>query len=92
MVATIANAILAAVPDPGQGSAPPGADKLLLLLKWGAYIALFACVGGVIYAGVKMIGSHQGGRGGGEHAMGLVWVFAACIIVGTASGIVTQLV
>ncbi|SDI92533.1 hypothetical protein SAMN04488693_13420, partial [Arthrobacter subterraneus] len=32
--------ILAQVPNPGGGEAPPGSEGLLTILKWAAWIAL----------------------------------------------------
>lgn len=79
------------VPNPGQGEAPPGAGKLLTLLRWAAWIALGVCVLGVIACGAMMAISHRRGDGG-EHAGRLGMVLAGCILIGAASGLVGALV
>jgi hypothetical protein len=82
---------LAAVPNPGQGEAPPGSDDILQILKWAAWIALAICVAGVIAAGAMMTIQSRRGEGG-EHAARLAWVLAGCIVIGSASGLVGALV
>lgn len=49
------------------------------------------CVLGVVIAGGSMAVAHRHG-GGGESASRLGWVAAGCVVVGSASGIVNQLV
>ena len=39
--------LLAAVPNPGHGSAPPGSNKLLTILSWTAWGVFALCVAGV---------------------------------------------
>jgi hypothetical protein len=80
-----------AVPDPGQGVAPPGSQGLLTILQWAAWIVFGLCVAGVLIAAGRMAISHnQGGYGGGESST-LVKVLAACVIAGSASAIVGAL-
>ena len=43
--------LIAAVPNPGQGSAPPGSDKLLTILRWAAWGTFAVCVAGVLLSG-----------------------------------------
>ena len=88
-VATLS--VFAQVPDPGQGKKPPGSDKLLTILQWGAWIAFGMCVLGVIVAGASMAVQHRHGSGG-EHAARLGWVAAGCVVVGSASAFVGALV
>ena len=84
--ATISS-IIAAVPDPGRGSQPPGSGGLVTIIKWAAWIGLAVCVLGVIIAGASMaIASRRGD--GGEHMSKLGWVLGGCIIIGSASGLV----
>lgn len=83
--------LLAAVPNPGQGKAPPGSTKFEDIISWAAYLALGVCVLGVIVAGAMMAISSRRGEGG-EHMSRLGWVFAGCIVVGSASGLVGALV
>ncbi|MBH1934137.1 hypothetical protein I5Q34_07480 [Streptomyces sp. AV19] len=82
---------LADVPNPGGGEKPPFGDKLLTILKWAAWTVSGACVAGVLGVAGKMALSHRNGEGG-EHAKGLAMVMGACIIAGTASGIVGALI
>ena len=53
--------VIAGVPNPGQGAAPPGSDKVTTLLSWLAWIVTALCVGGVLFAGGKMAISSQPG-------------------------------
>lgn len=83
--------LITGLPDPGRGTPPPGSDGVSTVLSWAAWIALALCVLGVIIAGAMMaLGSRRGE--GGEHAGRLGMVMAACIVIGTASGIVGALV
>ena len=74
-------------PNPGTGTAPPGMDKLFLILKWLARLVLAACVAGILIVAGQMALRHQRGEGG-QHVAGLAYVLAACVLVGAASGIV----
>ena len=78
------------VPDP-VATAPPGSDKIDTVLGWGLWVVIAAAVGGVLAVAGKMAISHRRGEGG-EHAAGLGWVLAACILMGSASGIVKAFV
>lgn len=82
--------VLAGVPDPGSGTAPPGSEGFLTILRWTAWIAFGVCVMGVILAGAMMAISSRRGEGG-EHGARLMWVFAGCIVIGSASGLVGAL-
>lgn len=83
--------LLAQVPDPGGGQAPPGSEGFTEILGWAAWIALGVCVLGVMIAGAAMaVGSRRGE--GGEHMSRLGWVLGACIIIGSASAFVSALV
>lgn len=88
--AHVATGVLAAVPDPGAGIAPPGAEKVTTIVSWVAWVAFALCVVGVIFAGAMMaVGRSRGD--GGEHASRLGWTFAGCIVIGTASALVGAL-
>lgn len=81
---------LAQVPNPGRGKQPPGFDKFALLMSWVAYIGFAVCVLGLIVCGATMAIEHRnGGSGGMGGRVGQVMI--GCIIIGTASGIVTAL-
>jgi hypothetical protein len=79
--------------NPGQGKAPPGSvtQKLQKVMDWVAWIVTSICVVGVMIVAGRMALLHRRGEGG-EHAAGLAWVAAACILVGSASAIVGSLV
>lgn len=78
--------------NPGSGKAPPHTvlTKLHTLMDWVAYIVTSLCVVGIIIVAGRMAIMHRRGEGG-EHAAGLAWVAAACILVGSASAIVGAL-
>lgn len=79
------------VPNPGGGEAPPGVgDKVVTILKWVAYLATAACVGGVLVTAAKMALAHR--RGDDTNLSQLGWVFAACILIGSASTVVGALI
>ncbi|MER7693728.1 MULTISPECIES: hypothetical protein [Streptomyces] len=79
------------VPDVGGGEAPPGAEDLLTVLKWVAWSVTALCVAGIFGVAARMAVDHSRG-GGREHARGLGFVLGACLLVGSASGIVGALV
>lgn len=80
-------ALLAAPPDPGTGTAPPGAAAITKLLQYTAWVVFAFCVAGVLISAGTMAIKHR--RGGGEEAAGgLGWVLGACIIAGSASALV----
>jgi hypothetical protein len=76
------------VPNPGIGDAPQAVkDKLLTALRLLAYIAIAACVAGVLITAIKMGINIRRGEGS-EHMVGLGLVVAACVLVGGASSFV----
>jgi hypothetical protein len=79
------------VPDVGGGEAPPGAEDLLTVLKWVAWSVTALCVAGIFSVAARMAVDHSRG-GGREHARGLGFVLGACLLIGSASGIVGALV
>ena len=92
MTLAVLHLFIAAVPNPGQGSAPPGSDKLLTILRWAAWGTFAVCVAGVLLSGGRLAISHNQGYGGGnQHAMGLVMSLIGAVIAGSAASIVTVL-
>lgn len=80
------------VPNPGQGTAPPGVGGPLdTILQWVAYIVIALAVAGILTVAGKMVISHHQGRGG-EHMTGLAYVLAGCVLIASAAGIVGALV
>ena len=79
------------VPDPGNGSTPPGFNKFTDVLGWVKWVSLGILVIAVMIAGVRM--AFGAGRGeGGEHASRIGWVLGGVIIVSGAVNIVSWFV
>jgi len=83
--------VLAAVPNVGQGTPPPGSGKFLTILQWGAWVVFGLCVAGVLVSAAKLAHTHSQGGYGGQHQTSLIWTLAACVIAGSASAIVGAL-
>ncbi len=83
--------LLAAVPNPGGGAAPPGAEKLETILKWATWLGYGLCVLGVIIAATGMALQVRRGTGGMEAGAHLGWVLAGALIIGSASALVGQM-
>ena len=83
--------VIGAVPNPGRGEPPPGFDKFVTLLKWAAAISLGACVLGFLICAGTIALQHRTGGGVGDHGGRVGAVMAACILIGSASAIVTAL-
>lgn len=83
--------IIAQVPNPGQGTKPPGSDGIVKILSWAAWVGVVVCVLGVIIAGATMAIQHRRGEGG-ESMARLGWVLGGCIVIGSASALVGALV
>jgi len=84
--------LLAAVPNPGQGLAPPGSAKLLTILQWTAWGVFALCVAGVLISAAKLAHAHNQGYGGAnQHTTNLVWTLVASVIAGSAAAIVGAL-
>ena len=83
-------ALPADVPNPGNGTAFPGADKFVTIMGWGKYIALGILVLALIGAGVKMaLGNRHGG--GGEHAGNIGYALGGVLVVSAAFTLVSFL-
>ena len=84
--------LLLAIPDPGQGVAPPGSGKLLTILQWTAWGVFALCVAGVLLSAAKLAHAHNQGYGGAnQHTTNLVWTLVASVIAGSAAAIVGAL-
>lgn len=66
-------------------------QKLDQLLGWTRVVVTALCVAGLFMVAGKMALNHRRGEGG-EHAAGLAWVAASCLIIGTATQIVGALI
>lgn len=83
--------VLASVVNPGQGTAPPGSDKVTTVISWAAWIATACCVAGFLFAGASMVFS-GGSHAAGQHGTRLGWVMGGCVVIGAASALVAALV
>lgn len=79
-----------AVPDPGPGQAPPGAESILMLLSWAKWIFTAAAVGGAIWIGSKMVLAHR--RGDDANVSSLGFWLAGCVLAGAAPHLVGALI
>lgn len=91
-VAQTLQAILAAVPDPGAGTAPPGVSAgFTTVLSWAKWIVSGLGVLGLFAVGGAMFLTHRRGQGG-EHGAALGWVMAGCLVVAAAPQIAGALI
>jgi hypothetical protein len=83
---------LAAVPNPGQGTPPPGSAKLLTILSWTAWGVFALCVAAVLISAAKLAHAHNQGYGGAnQHTTSLVWALVASVVAGSSAAIVGAL-
>jgi hypothetical protein len=92
LVQLAAQQVPAEVPDPKGGVAPPGVigDKIVLILKWIAYLATAAAVAGLIMTAGRMAIAYK--NGDEMQSSQLAWTLAACVLIGGASSIVAALI
>ena len=84
--------VIGAVPNPGRGEPPPGFDKFVTLLKWAAAISLGTCVLGFLDLRRHDRACSTGPAAASATTAARVGaVMAACILIGSASAIVTAL-
>jgi len=81
--------VLAAAPDPGSGVAPPGSDKILIVLQWLKWLFTAAAVAGGLFIAAKMVMAHRRGDDTNVSHLG-VWL-GACVLAGVAPHIVNAL-
>jgi hypothetical protein len=82
----------AAAPDPGNGQAPAALEqKVDAVIGFVAWLAVAACVAGVLIVAIRMALLHRRGELG-EHMSGLGSVAGACVLIGAASGIVNYFI
>ena len=78
--------LLAAVPDPGAGSEPPGFESVTTIMSWVKYLSLGVLVvalmiGGARLAFDRMGGGHEQGAAIGKTLVGVIVVSAAFSLV-----------
>jgi len=79
------------VPQPNPKNPPGGiADDVGNLLSWVMWLAVTACVAGIIITAARMAIAHR--RGGDSDVAQLGWVLGACILIGSAAFIVNAIV
>lgn len=81
---------LAAPPDPGAGSLPPGSEGITTVLSWMKGVGIAVAVGGLILIAIKLFGGNQ--RGQSDTGSSLARWGAGCLILGSASAITGILV
>lgn len=79
------------VPDPGNGSAPPGFDKFIAVLGWVKWLALGIAIVGIIIIGAKLTIDNRRGEGG-QHLGSLGFAMIGIIIISGAVSLVSFLV
>ena len=88
LVLTSVGQYLAAVPDPGPGTAPPGFERFATILGWSKWIALGVVVAGFIFIGAQMAVQNRRGEGSnhlgalGFTALGAIIIAGAYTLVG----------
>lgn len=80
--------VRAAPPNPGAGQAPPEiAAKVNSIVSLVAWLAVAACVAGILVVAIRMALLHRRGELG-DHMGGLGAVAGACVLIGTCTGLV----
>lgn len=74
------------IPTP---AAPPGSEKILLVLSWLFWGAGIAGIIGFVVLGIRLFLDHQNGRGGPEAGKNLAYIFGGLVLIGAAGGLVT---
>lgn len=77
-------------PSKGGGTAPPGAEKFQLILRWIFYLFTLFLAGVVLVVAGKIGAAFRHGEGS-EAVKSLGYVLAACVLGGSASGIISLL-
>lgn len=81
--------VVAGAPDPGQGVAPPGSDKILTALQWFKWIFTALAVAGALGIAVGMVVIHRRGEDANLGKLG--WWLAGCVLAGAAPSLITAL-
>ena len=83
--------VLGAVPNPGDGTAPPGFGKFNDIMGWAKWIALGILVVALMAAGVRLAVAGRTGDGG-EHVGHIGRALGGVIVVSAAFALVSFLV
>lgn len=79
------------VPDPGNGSAPPGFEKFQEVMGWIKWIAFGVAVIGIMIIGAKLAIESRRGEGG-AHLGALGTAMAGVIVISASTSVVGFLV
>ncbi|MFC0039579.1 hypothetical protein [Actinomadura rayongensis] len=86
--------IVALAPDPFKPNTDDVPSEVVAmynkLLGFVTWTVTGLCVAGIMIVAGRMAVAHRRGEGG-EHATGLAWVGGACLLVGTATPIITAI-
>lgn len=75
--------LLAVITPPSDVLAP-----LLVLLSWAAWCAVCACIAGLLIVAGRLMLAHRAGEAD-RTAQQLAWVLAACLLLSSATAIVS---
>lgn len=84
---TVTGALPFDVPDPGSGTAPPGAGKFKDIRGWAKWLAFGVCIIALFVAGAMLGFGGRTGEGG-EHAARVGRVLVGVVIVSAATALV----
>jgi hypothetical protein len=91
-IADTVNAIIPAdVPDPGNGTAPPGFEKFQAVMGWAKWVALGVVIIGLFVIGTKLAIESRRGEGG-AHLGALGMAMGGVIVIAGATSLVGFLV
>ena len=79
------------IPNPGNGSAPPGAEKFQTVMGWAKWVALGVVIIGLFIIGAKLAIESRRGEGS-SHLGSLGMAMSGVIVIAGATGLVGFLV
>ncbi|PVZ93286.1 hypothetical protein DDQ50_16435 [Amnibacterium flavum] len=92
LTADLLTALPAAVPDPGDGTMPPGFEGFVVIMGWIKWLALGVAVIGLLILGATMAISSRRGEGMeiggwlGRILIGVIIIASAATLVGFLVG------
>ncbi|WP_436787973.1 hypothetical protein [Yinghuangia sp. YIM S10712] len=80
--------------EDGVPRKPPGGigDGVTKLLDWSTWIVMMICGIAVLVAAARMAMAHKSGAEGGQHVIGLAWIIAAAILIGSGAALIREFV
>lgn len=81
------------LPD-GDPQKPPGdiGADVIKLLNWSTWIVMILCGMAILVAAARMAMAHKNGAEGGQHAIGLAWIVAAAILIGSGAALINEFI